>query len=174
MEINKRAQMFWIWLIFGVIIVVVGLAIFFSFYTPNSTTGASSSPSSGSLTVGNNGQIYQVMISNYAFNPSSLSVGLGDTVVWTNQDSVSHTITSDTGDFDSGSIAPGKTFSYTFNNGGSFGYHCSIHPMMSGTINVGSSAPAGDVGSSGASGSLIIVNGSGTSVSSSSGGVNVY
>jgi plastocyanin len=45
-----------------------------------------------------------------------------------------HTVTADDGSFDSGPIAQGETFSQVFNAAGSVGYHCEIHPQMTGTI----------------------------------------
>jgi plastocyanin len=76
-----------------------------------------------------------VNIKSYSFQPATLSVPAGTTVTWHNQDSVQHTVTSDVqGLFDSGVIAPGKKFTYTFPAPGSYSYHCSIHPGMKGTI----------------------------------------
>jgi plastocyanin len=76
----------------------------------------------------------QVDIKDLAFNPASVTVKVGETVTWTNSDSMTHTITGDNGEFDSGDIASGKTFSFTFQNPGTFAYHCSIHPSMKATI----------------------------------------
>ena len=78
-----------------------------------------------------------VSIMNYAFNPSVLNVPAGTTVTWTNGDSVVHTVTSDSGAFDSGQIPSGQTFSYTFNTAGTYTYHCAVHPSMKATIVVG-------------------------------------
>jgi len=77
-----------------------------------------------------------VTIKNFAFGPASLSVAAGSTVTWTNDDSAAHTATADDGSFDSASIAPGSTFSQTFDTAGLFAYHCSIHPNMKATIEV--------------------------------------
>jgi len=77
-----------------------------------------------------------VTIKNFAFGPASLSVVAGSTVTWTNDDSAAHTATADDGSFDSASIAPGSTFSQTFDTAGMFAYHCSIHPNMKATIEV--------------------------------------
>jgi plastocyanin len=77
-----------------------------------------------------------VTIKNFAFGPASLSVVAGSTVTWTNDDSAAHTATADDGSFDSSSIAPGSTFSQTFDAAGMFAYHCSIHPDMKATIEV--------------------------------------
>lgn len=78
-----------------------------------------------------------VNIVNYAFNPAVLSVPTGTTVTWTNGDSVAHTVTSDTGAFESGNLAKGQSFSYTFNTAGTYDYICSIHPSMKGKVVVG-------------------------------------
>jgi len=75
-------------------------------------------------------------LGNRAFNPDSLDVAVGSTVTWTNTDSIAHTSTSDTRLWDSGSVAPHGQFSMTFQNAGTFPYHCAIHPGMVGTITV--------------------------------------
>jgi plastocyanin len=77
-----------------------------------------------------------VTISNFTFQPSSLQVHVGTTVTWTNNDSTAHTVTSDTSSFNSGTLAPGGTFAFTFTQAGTFSYHCNIHPSMHGTITV--------------------------------------
>jgi plastocyanin len=77
-----------------------------------------------------------VTIANFAFGPASISVPVGSTVTWTNQDSTNHTVTADDGSFDSGPLAPGATFSQTFDTAGTFTYHCAIHSSMKGTITV--------------------------------------
>ena len=86
-------------------------------------------------------QTHAVMIrlvsGRMAFDPSTKAIAKGDTVEWTNSMGVEHTVTSDDGSsFDSKEIEPGKTFSYTFNDAGSFPYHCEIHGFMKGTIAV--------------------------------------
>ncbi len=73
-----------------------------------------------------------VDIQNYAFNPATLTIPRGTTVVWNQKDSVTHTV-SGTG-FDSGDLSPGMTFSHTFNDTGTYNYGCSIHTYMKGTI----------------------------------------
>ncbi len=85
-----------------------------------------------------------VIIKNFSFQPSTLTVSAGTTVAWENQDSTSHTVSSDAkGLFDSGALAPGDEFSFTFNTPGSYGYHCNIHPSMKGTIVVSGSSIQG-------------------------------
>ncbi len=88
------------------------------------TTGSQTGAKSGS----------SVSIRNFAFMPNTITVSKGATVVWTNNDSVSHTVTSDNGKFDSGTLSPGKTFSFTFDTPGAYNYHCSIHTYMKGEI----------------------------------------
>jgi plastocyanin len=77
-----------------------------------------------------------VEIKNMAFSPADLQVKIGDTVTFTNNDSVAHTVTSDTGTFDSGTIEPGKSYTKTFDTAGTFAYHCTIHPSMKAKIEV--------------------------------------
>lgn len=76
-----------------------------------------------------------VDIKNFSFNPSAVTVKTGTKVTWTNNDSVSHTVTSDSGNLlDSPILSPGQSFSFTFTNPGSANYHCNIHHMMKGAI----------------------------------------
>jgi plastocyanin len=79
-------------------------------------------------------QTYQVSIQNMQFDPDNVGAATGDTVRWTNTMGMQHTVTADDGSFDSGPIAQGETFSQVFNAAGSVGYHCEIHPQMTGTI----------------------------------------
>jgi len=75
-------------------------------------------------------------IAGFKFNPATIRVKAGDTIVWTQQDSTPHTVTSVSGSesFDSGSVRGGQTFSHTFNTPGTYEYECSIHPSMRGTV----------------------------------------
>lgn len=57
-------------------------------------------------------------------------------MTWTNTDSVSHTSTANGGAWDSGTIAPGGSFSVALSKTGTFQYHCTIHPGMIGTVSV--------------------------------------
>ena len=81
-----------------------------------------------------------VTIQGFSFNPGTVTVvvGVNNTVSWTNMDSVTHTVTSDTGAF-GGTVPPGRTFTFTFTVAGTYGYHCSIHNYMKGTVVVISS-----------------------------------
>ena len=72
----------------------------------------------------------EVFIQGMAFNPSTISITTNTTITWTNKDAVGHTVTSDTGLFDSGTIGTNGTYSFTFVNAGTYTYHCKIHPAM--------------------------------------------
>ena len=78
-----------------------------------------------------------VIIDNFAFTPANLTVSVGTTVVWTNNQNVGHTVTSDVGDeLESGLLQQGRSYSHTFNTVGVFPYHCIPHPDMKGTVTV--------------------------------------
>ncbi len=77
-----------------------------------------------------------VSIINFDFVPYQISIAAGDTVTWTNNDAVAHTSTSDTNVWDSGNLAPGQSYSFVFITTGSYPYHCSYHPSMTGIVNV--------------------------------------
>jgi plastocyanin len=79
-----------------------------------------------------------VSIIDFAFEPATLDVAAGATVVWTNDGQAPHTVT---GEFaDSGVLEPGQTFSHTFAESAEFRYVCAIHPQMTGTISVSAAA----------------------------------
>jgi len=72
-----------------------------------------------------------------AYEPGSLLVKVGDTVTWTNSDTVPHTVTSDDGGpLDSGIIDGGASWSYTFTEPGTYTFFCEVHPNMKGTVTV--------------------------------------
>ena len=73
-------------------------------------------------------KILHVDIRGMKFEPDSLAVAVGDTVEWTNDDLVPHSVTSSS--FDSKAIAPHATWSYVARTGGDFAYNCTFHPMM--------------------------------------------
>jgi plastocyanin len=71
-----------------------------------------------------------------AFSPNPLSVPVGTTITWINNDVTTHNATATGGSFATGSIAPGGSASVKLQTAGSFVYHCTIHPGMVATINV--------------------------------------
>jgi plastocyanin len=97
---------------------------------------ATPAPSAAQSTpaAGGGGGSSAVTIQNFAFNPASLTVAVGTTVTWTNQDSAGHTVTADDGSFGSDTLASGATFTQTFSKAGTVAYHCNIHKTMTATI----------------------------------------
>ena len=75
-----------------------------------------------------------VTIGNFTFKAQVLTVKPGTTVTWTNADDIPHTVTSSAGLFKSKVLDSGDKFSFTFAKAGQFGYFCSLHPHMTGTI----------------------------------------
>ncbi|MDT7858611.1 MAG: cupredoxin family copper-binding protein [Candidatus Aenigmarchaeota archaeon] len=79
-------------------------------------------------------RIIDVEIKNFAFNPETIKIKVGDTVRWTNKDSVPHTATADDGSFDTGYLSYGKSKSITFSKSGTYDYYCIPHPWMKGKV----------------------------------------
>lgn len=92
----------------------------------------------------------QIAIQGFAFAPATISVPVGTTITWTNKDSVGHDVTSATGAFGSKTLTTGQTFSFTFNQAGTFTYGCTIHPRMVASITVTGSASAAVLPTTGA------------------------
>lgn len=114
-----------------IVIVVASAAILLSQPSNNNPSSPSGQNSGSSNTNAS------VSINNFAFNPTPITISVGTTVTWKNDQDVTHTITSDQGSnesFSSGDLAPGSTYSHTFNTAGTFDYHCSIHPYMHGQV----------------------------------------
>lgn len=88
--------------------------------------------SSPATTAAGNGA--QVIMTNRAYDPKEITVKAGDTVTWVNQDAPKHDVVADNGEFKSGLFDKGQSFSFTFANAGTYPYHCSIHPGMTGTV----------------------------------------
>ncbi len=61
-------------------------------------------------------------------------IGVNNTVTWVNNDSVPHTVTAADGSFNSGNLAAGASYSYTFTTAGTFKYSCNYHAWMTGTV----------------------------------------
>ena len=75
-----------------------------------------------------------VEIGNFTFKAPSLTVKPGTTVTWTNGDDIPHTVVSKDGVFKSKVLDTGDHFTFTFAKPGQFGYFCSLHPHMTGTV----------------------------------------
>jgi amicyanin len=75
-----------------------------------------------------------VQIDDFAFSPPSLTVKAGTTVTWRNKDDIPHTVASPTRLFKSKALDTDDSYSFTFNEPGSYAYFCSLHPHMTGKI----------------------------------------
>lgn len=106
------------------ILMLSALAMFSIFVISCGSSSTNTTPTAGN----------EVEISGFAFNPENITISAGTTVTWTNKDAVIHTVTSDDEVFDSGNLSEGDTFEYTFNQTGTFEYHCIPHPYMTGKV----------------------------------------
>jgi nitrite reductase (NO-forming) len=118
----------------------------------NSTSGTNQTSGGNATSTGAGGSVAASIVSGAsskatdAFSPNPINAKVGDTVTWTNNDSQPHTVTSGSNGtpdkkFDSSPnlnplLTPGKTFSHTFTEAGTFDYYCQIHPAMVGKVTV--------------------------------------
>jgi len=113
-------------IVIGLIIILLiggGIFLFMQSSQKSSSENNSTTPSAN------------IEIRSFAFVPSEITINVGNTLTWVNNDLVPHTITSDSGtELNSPTLSKGKTFSYTFNTAGTYEYHCSIHSSMKGKI----------------------------------------
>ena len=120
-----------------------------------------------------------VTIKDDSFNPPSVTINPGDTVMWTNTGARTHTSTSGTGctpdgQWNSGDLTPGATFSFTFPASGSFPYFCKHHCSfgMKGTVTVTGAAALSCTGSASPTSGTVPLNV--TFTGSASGGTSPY
>jgi plastocyanin len=118
-----------------VIVILVGGAIVFGLITNNKTDNTAKN----NTAVGSNAQsanTSNVSIQGFAFMPSDITVKKGTTVSWTNKDGTVHTVNETDGKTgpNSGDLNNGANYSFTYNQTGTFHYHCSIHPEMLGSV----------------------------------------
>jgi amicyanin len=78
----------------------------------------------------------RVRIANMSFGPTKIRIQAGDTVTWTNQDGMPHTVTANDGSFDSPTLNRNGEFSKTFAEPGVYAYYCKFHPSMRGEVEV--------------------------------------
>jgi plastocyanin len=76
----------------------------------------------------------KVAIKDFDYAPGTITVKKGTTVTWTNEDSVAHTVTGENGGPDSELLDQGQSYSFTFNEAGTFEYFCKPHPNMVGSV----------------------------------------
>jgi plastocyanin len=105
--------------------------------TPVASAPATSPTSSAQGPVAATVQLLADPTNGGKYNPASVSIRAGQAVKWTWVDSsASHSVTADDNSFDSTVEGQGSTYNYTFSKAGSYPYHCSVHPLMKGTITV--------------------------------------
>ena len=113
---------------------MIGLFIFLAFVDNKTTNNTNDQKNNSSLsqdqpvTTKN-----QINISNLAFNPNSLTIKAGDTVVFKNSDPVAHTVTADNKEFDMPVNSNGSV-SVTLDETGTVKYRCNNHPTMTGIV----------------------------------------
>jgi plastocyanin len=87
-----------------------------------------------------------VSITATAFMPATRTISTTDAIKWTNKDTKSHQVVANNGSFVSPTIAPGKSYTHTFNTAGTFRYHDALHPALTGKIVVNGPPPAITIG----------------------------
>lgn len=102
--------------------------------TPSPTTPSPAPASAASTSATVNIPTNARALGASAYAPNPVTVSQGAVVTWSNSDGTTHDVVADGGAFDSGRMNQNGTFSFTFNQKGTFTYHCSIHPTMTGTV----------------------------------------
>lgn len=106
---------------------LVAVVLVGALQVPSVATGRGARPST---TPSAPTSVKRVKIVDFAFKPATMTIAKGTRVRWTNAGNTTHTSTSIKGVWDSGSLAPGDTFSRVFRRVGTFKYHCTIHPTL--------------------------------------------
>ena len=110
-----------------ILVVFLGLIVASCKSDSSNTYGSPTAPSTSPANTASN----TVEMSGMSFIPAQITVKVGTTVTWTNNDSFAHTATSDSsGGWDTGNIAGGKSAAHTFNTAGTFPYRCTYHAAM--------------------------------------------
>jgi plastocyanin len=86
---------------------------------------------------------HAVRIIDFGYSPRTITIRGGDTITWTNSGKAPHSATATDHSFDTGLLTTGKSASHTFTNAGTYSYYCVVHPWMTATVFVSSSAEAG-------------------------------
>lgn len=104
---------------------------------PETTAAPAATTETGATTAKPAGGVVEVKMKDIEFVPADITGKVGDTVKWTNDDAVAHTVTATSGeDFDSGTVEGGGTYEYKLDKAGKIDYVCTIHPNQKGTITV--------------------------------------
>jgi len=115
-------------------IIIIGGAFLFWQSQRSKPIPVVNTPNTNAITTATTAQskTYNIDIKNFAFNPASLTINKGDTIIWTNDDSATHQLAGI--EINSPKLANKQTYSVTLDAAGNYNYHCSIHPTMKGTI----------------------------------------
>jgi plastocyanin len=137
---------FWGWLIGLIVIAAIVVGVILAMGNNNKTTTTTTSKTTNTSNQNNSNAstnssataTNKVSIQNLSFMPTAITVKKGTQVTWTNNDSTQHTVTENDGKNGPSAppLDPGKDYSFTFNEIGTFHYHCSIHHEMAGTVTV--------------------------------------
>jgi plastocyanin len=119
-----------------VFIIIVLLITILALAGCGSSTGSATSESRASGANLETAAKNEIIIKNNAFDPFVLAAKVGDTITWVNEDAYDHQVKATNGEFDSGALAKGAKFSFTFTKEGKCEYYCTIHTFMTGSINV--------------------------------------
>jgi plastocyanin len=118
----------------SVLVLALGLAGCSGYNSPSAPSGGPTPAPAGATTVTISSGAS--VLTTTAFGQNPLTVPVGTTISWLNNDNTTHTSVADGNQWASGNIAPGGRFNFTFASAGHFTYHCQIHPNMVGTIDV--------------------------------------
>lgn len=77
-----------------------------------------------------------IHIKQFAYQPLTVVINVGQTIEWINDDSVEHSVTANDASFDSGELAQGKTWTKTFAKAGTYAYYCDDHRFMKAEVKV--------------------------------------
>lgn len=117
-------------LIIAIIVILAVLALGYYFlYTKKYPSANTNSTTQNSISIAPD----SVSIKDLAFDPSSITVRAGDTVTFTNNDTVTHSVIGD-GGINGGDLGSGESYKETFETAGTFNYHCATHPFMEGEV----------------------------------------
>ena len=116
---------------------VVALAVAGCGSSNSSSTSSGSSSGASTAAASSSGGGVTIKMQNIAFDPKAVTVKVGQKVTWTNEDTVDHNVTSQSGEtIKSGNFGKGGTFSFTPTKAGTIKYVCTIHPGMDATLTV--------------------------------------
>lgn len=106
---------------------IITTLLLFGYINHSDVTSAQTKQGAGSA---------EIKIDNFSFGPAVTKISAGTTVTWINRDDIPHTVASTEKAFKSKVMDTDEKFSFTFSQPGTYPYFCSIHPKMTGTIEV--------------------------------------